>query len=311
MERVICNLCGSSETTPLYQIPDWQLDHFDDLFTLVKCNECGLIYQNPRPGPSEIDRYYPDIYEHYQPRIQNQPGQTLRTWMQDYGIRKRCRFVLAHRSEGKLLDIGCSSGAFLLGMQAFPNWKVYGVEKNAYAAQLARQQVGTDIYCGTIEKAHYPEQFFDVITLWDVLEHLHHPLQALEEINRILKPNGLLVLRLPNAASRDAALFGPFWAGLDPPRHLYVFTPQTLQHMLQKSGFAIDTVQSNIGNYPNFVTSLRFWMTSRKMDLRLRRMIVGFFNSPVLQVLNAPIFYMRSQKVKGSSIVVTATKEII
>lgn len=308
METVTCNLCHSAESDPLYCLPDLLLGRSEVQTTLVKCRQCGLVYQNPRPTLEEIGAHYPPEYESYDP----EPAGRNASWLMEkaiaYGIQKRCRFVTRHKAAGRLLDIGCASGVFLRGMQRQPGWRVQGVEVSPYAAQIAREQYGLEVFTGTLEEADFPEDTFDAVTLWDVLEHLHNPAASLDTIQRILKPDGILVFRVPHGGSPDARLFGRYWAGLDAPRHLYVFDEPSLRRLLAQAGFAVRSLSSRSGSYPTFVLSVRFWMAARGWSAAAQQRGARLLTHPFARLLSAPLFFLTSQTVGGPLLTVTAEK---
>ena len=213
-----------------------------------------------------------------------------------------------HKSDGTLLDIGCAAGTFLVGMKRHGDWTLHGVELSPGVAEIARERHGLDVFTGTLEEAAYPDDTFDAITLWDVLEHLHDPAASLREIRRILKPGGVLIIRVPNLASWDARLFGDAWAGLDAPRHLYVFSPQTLSHMLEGAELDVLSHSSGIGSYVTFVLSVRFWLTARGAAERTKERISRLLYHPAARILSVPIFYIPSQLRRGPLVVTTARK---
>ena len=307
MESVSCNLCGATEATAWYELPDYLLRRADVSAQLVRCCRCGRVYQNPRPTLAEMGANYPAEYESYAP----EPGEG--SWLMgqavQYGVAKRARFVTRHKQSGRLLDVGCASGIFLRGMRAQAAWKVYGVEINPETAQLARERYGLDILTGTLEQAAFPDGFFDVVTMWDVLEHLHDPASSVREVHRILKADGVFVMRVPNLDSHDARLFGRFWAGLDAPRHLFVFSPQTLNAVLGSNGFRTVTWSCGIGAYTTFLLSLRFWAAAQARTSRVRDGLIRFLYHPVIRLLSAPVFQLRSLGLHGPSIVVAAARQ--
>jgi SAM-dependent methyltransferase len=308
MEYTVCNLCGNTNTAPvIYVLPDFLLHRNGVSTTLVKCTACGLVYQNPRPTFAEMVVHYPSDYESYAPEPNVKNSSWLLRQAIRYGVAKRCRYVTRYKHAGRLLDVGCATGIFLQGIRNSGNWEPYGVEINQHVAHIA-QEHGLDVRLGTLEQAGFADEFFDVVTLWDVLEHLHDPAGSLSEIYRILKPDGLLVIRVPNASSWDSQLFGRYWAGLDSPRHLYVFTPVTLDALLAVSHFQSITRSSQIGGYPTFLLSLRFWNGARNKPSIVRDSLIKFLHSPVMRLLLAPFFYLRGLGLRGPSMVVTAKK---
>ncbi len=304
MESVVCNLCGTADSTTLYTLPDYLLDRKDATAIFVQCNSCGLIYQNPRPTLEEMRVHYPREYDSYSAKP---PKSWLAKQAFDYGLTKRARLVARSKCSGRLLDIGCSTGDFLRQMAEDGAWEPFGVEWNEYPARIACERYGLNVKVGTLEQAAFADEFFDVVTLWDVMEHFHNPVASLREIHRVLKADGLLIIRLPNANSRDAKLFGCCWAGWDPPRHLYVFTPSTLKTLLRNAGFSDSTWSSGSGGNAMFNLSLRFCAASQP---RLERfnLLTRLFQNPIVQLLTAPVFYLRGHGLKGSLMIVMATK---
>jgi SAM-dependent methyltransferase len=173
--------------------------------------------------------YYPPGYREYRAAI-DEPSR--RRYQED-----KLHKVQAHRQGGSLLDVGCADGLFLHLAQS-AGWEVRGVEMAESSAAYARETYQLDVLPGDLRHANFPDQYFDVITFWHVLEHLHDPLGELHEAYRVLKPEGLLVVDVPNIASWQANFFGADWRALDVPRHLYHFSPDTLKAMLARAGFA-------------------------------------------------------------------------
>jgi 2-polyprenyl-3-methyl-5-hydroxy-6-metoxy-1,4-benzoquinol methylase len=263
-----------------------------------------LIYQNPRPSLAEMPAHYPAEYESYANPSDERDAPPLLQQAYRYGMDKRRRFITRAKSGGSLLDVGCATGIFLRSMGSLPGWEVQGVEISPHAAAIARQQ-GLRVFTGTLEEAHFPAASFDAVTLWDVFEHLHDPASSLTEIRRVLKPDGLLVLRVPNVGSWDARIFGRYWAGYDSPRHLYVFDRRTLAEMLARSGFEIVSASCGIGSYPTFVLSLRFWLRARGTPPVRQQQVARFLYHPLMRLLTAPLFYLYGLGLRGPLLVVS------
>jgi SAM-dependent methyltransferase len=154
------------------------------------------------------------------------------------------RQVPRRRAGGRVLDIGCGSGGYL-AILAELGWKCSGVETGAKSRAYAQTVLGLDVREGPLEACGFPDASFDVVTLWHVIEHLPDPRATLREIRRVLKPDGLLLLRTPNVESWEASLFRGNWYGLDAPRHLYLFSPATLELLLRQCGFEAIAMQYN------------------------------------------------------------------
>jgi len=256
-ESCPCPVCNSNRCTVVYSDLSDLLQGLPGIFNLVKCRECNQLYLNPRPTVKSIKFYYPSNYESFINYSIDNLGLIKKISIK-YGLHKRCRLVSTYQSHGRLLDVGCGTGQFLDAMRKRPGWSVVGIDISPVAIRVAREELKLDVHLGTLESVSFPEASFDVVTMWDVLEHLHDPVRALVVIGRILKPNGVLIIRTPSLDSWDAALFGRSWAGLDPPRHLVVFSRSTLVQVLQQASFEVIAWHPGGGSYPIFLLSLRF-----------------------------------------------------
>jgi SAM-dependent methyltransferase len=312
MENISCPLCQSTVSQVVYRgLPDRMYSHPGETTTLIKCSNCQLIYQNPRPTLQEIGAYYPENYEPYQDVIADHRSSWLLIKAYNYGYQKRMSAVTTWKKGGCLLDIGCASGGFLNYAQSSYRWVTKGVEISGTAAAYARDHNHLDVFSGTLEEANYPAGSFDAVTMWDVLEHVHDPLNTLTEIYRVLKPGGIVVSRVPNGGSWDAHLFGEFWAGLDAPRHLFVFTHQSLSALVEKAGFNILALNTSGGNYPAFVLSLRFYLSEKLHDPQLaasEKTWINFLYSPAARLLAAPFFSIPGIFNAGPLSTITAVK---
>ena len=310
MERVPCNLCGHDDAVPYMRVRDLFLERSDVHADLVQCTHCGLVYQNPRPSADEILAHYPLEYELYNDPVAAQQRGGLRQWANSYGMRKRCRYVTKHVAAGALLDVGCAAGTFLLAMRSTGDWTVTGVELNAEVARQTRERYGLDVIAGTLEDAHLAPAQFDAVTMWDVLEHVYDPVATLREIHRLLKPGGILVIRVPNLSSWDARLFGCAWAGYDAPRHLYFFNPATLTALLEQSGLEVKAHSTAISNYMVFALDVRYWMTARGVAASTKARVSRLLYHPVTRLVTAPFFYFTNFGLRGPALVTTARKPV-
>lgn len=307
MENVTCNSCGNEEAVQVYVLQDYMFRRKDVSATYVRCKRCGLVREDPRPTMVEMARHYPSEYSSY-----NFEAARESSWLAkqaiEYGIGKRWRFVTKYKTGGKLLDVGCGTGLFLAGRGHDPNWELYGVEINENAARVARDQHQLKVRGGTLEQAAYDTGFFDVVTLWDVLEHLHDPLASLREIHRILKPDGVILVRSPNLRSWDAFLFGRYWAGWDAPRHLFVFEPCTLTRMLGTVGFSVMDFSCRSGGDVMFGMSVQFWLSAREKNKAASRWLMNIVTHPLLRLLTSPLFFIKGLDRRGSLMIATAAK---
>lgn len=307
MERVACDFCGENSATLEHTLHDLLLGTAGE-FQLVRCNRCGLLYLNPRPTREELQRHYPDNYHPFDHAVGSNPSLFVR-WARRYGILRRCRAVIRKRHEGRLLDVGCATGVFLDEMRRQGNWEVYGVEPAALAASYAREHFGLQVFQGTLLDAGYPDDFFDVVTMWDVLEHVPNPRGYLDEIRRILKPGGWLIIKVPDPCSWEARLFGPYWIGYDAPRHLFGFPRHVLSRELASLGFCLKEMQCLGSGFFTFVASLGFWLRAQGW-IRLGNQVRYLAGSTMARVFMAPFFVVTRQFGLCSSVTYFARKQM-
>lgn len=160
-------------------------------------------------------------------------------WVRSYMLGRKARLVVreAHRKEGRLLDIGTGTGYFADAIQK-RGWQVEAVERNAQARIFAKEHFNLDIKPDTALQDFAPGSF-DVITLWHVMEHLEHLNETWDTLNKLLTEKGVLIIAVPNCSSYDAKKYGAHWAAYDVPRHLWHFTPGTIQKLGAKHEFIL------------------------------------------------------------------------
>ena len=261
LESVPCAVCGADDPTALRWAGD-QLSGKPGRFRLVRCRRCRLVYLNPRPAPRALAEWYFDGYEPHRPAGPFRPTRrgALRRWVGARAVPWYTRGVgfdpaavratldriddlppyfvfgfVPTRRGGRVLDVGCGTGANLDAARRF-GWETHGVEVSPAAAQVARETLGLNVVTGTLEAAAYPDEHFDVVALSHVLEHLPDPVATLREVARILRPDGLVLLAVPNHRSLPAFVFRSYWFPWEVPRHLYHFSPTSLAALLDRVG---------------------------------------------------------------------------
>ena len=158
-------------------------------------------------------------------------------YVRSYMLGRKARLVAkeAHRKTGRLLDIGTGTGYFADTMVR-RGWKVEAVEKNPQAREFAKEHFGLEVKPESALQEFAPGSF-DVITLWHVMEHLEHLGEVWQQLHEMLTEKGLLIVAVPNCSSYDAQRYGEYWAAYDVPRHLWHFTPGTIQQLASRHGF--------------------------------------------------------------------------
>lgn len=215
-------------------------------FNVVRCCRCGLMRTNPRPTQDTIGFYYPDDYGPYLGTTVRPAQPIPASWLKNI-LRPMVRRVfnfntttLPTLEPSRMLEIGCASGSFL-HLMAGQGWQVRGIEFSEEAAQSAAQ-LGHQVHAGPLEKAPMPDEPFDLIVGWMVLEHLHDPVGGLQKLREWAKPGAWLVASVPNAGSLEFRLFKDKWYALQLPNHLYHFTPTTLESILSASGWTLEKI---------------------------------------------------------------------
>ncbi len=231
MESPACDLCGSEEDAPHLTVCAE-----GKVWKIVRCPRCGLLYLSPRPGGEELGRYYGREY-FFDERTES-PRRRKRVLRYERSKHKFLGALAAGEPKQKVLDVGCMRGEFL-GLFDKQKWELYGVEPSREAASYAKETAGAEVFCGELEEAGFPSDFFDLVTLWHVLEHAASPSALLSEVRRVLRPSGTVAVAVPNAASLQARIFRERWSAWDPPRHLHHMDVRTLKGFLTKAGFEV------------------------------------------------------------------------
>jgi len=227
-----CPLCGRDEPDPLFRAGDPDRPGAGP-YLLARCTGCRLVFVHPPPSDQETsDAYRKEFY-----RGPTAFTRGVFTVGQRLLLLERVRLVRRFATRGALLDVGCGDGAFLERL-AREGFAAAGVEASDAAAARARAR-GLQVAVGNLEDLPFPPASFSTITLYQVLEHLAHPRLTLTSLRGKLRPDGTLIVSVPNFAGLDARLFGKRWFHLDVPRHRVHFEPGTLTGLLDSCGFAI------------------------------------------------------------------------
>jgi 2-polyprenyl-3-methyl-5-hydroxy-6-metoxy-1,4-benzoquinol methylase len=263
----VCPICGDERREVLYTGLVDRLHGAPGIWRMQRCTLCGAAYLDPRPTLEGIAIAYDDYYTHEPtPEPAAHPGRlrrARRALRNGYlnarfgsalepatrfgrlvvpflpGARaaadRHVRQLSRPRAGARLLDVGCGNGEFLLEMRA-AGWAGEGIELDARAVARAREH-SLEVREGHLEPGAFPADSFDAVTLSHVLEHLHDPVATLEVCGEILRADGVLWIATPNLSSPGHARFGRAWRGLEPPRHLVLFTATALDHALGRAGF--------------------------------------------------------------------------
>lgn len=222
-----CPICGSTQLYTLLRTRDYH--YTQEEFPLKRCQECSLTMTTPRPEDNDLARYYnsPEYLSH------NARPTTLFALAyrlaRHFTIRNKEKLLRKYQQQGTLLDFGCGTGDFLRHAQQC-GWQTYGVEPSEHARAIAASQL-KNVYA-TIDLV--PLKSCSAITLWHVLEHVPDLQRTLTELANRLTSGGTIFVAVPNIESADSLYYGPTWAGLDVPRHLWHFNRKSMERLLQQ-----------------------------------------------------------------------------
>ncbi len=226
--RTHCPLCGSGDIGKKYSI-----DRYTPPFDIDACGVCGFQFMNPRFTDSALMDLYGEGYYSGESEYSYYDERSMEKYSRHVWDR-RIRVVRKYVSVGNMLDVGCSFGGFL---NAGNEWFVpYGIDLSPYAGEYAKNRFDGRVHVGTLEDHPFDENFFSVITMIEVMEHVPSPRETVEECLRLLAPGGLLVIQTANMAGLQARLQGdrfPYYM----PGHLSYYTRKNLANLLSSTGF--------------------------------------------------------------------------
>lgn len=238
--HVPCNLCGSDDRRPFCP---------ENGLSLVECQGCGLVYVSPRPDPAELYALYGETYFH-----NNESGVVgYSDYIRDEtNIRRTARRRLRHLERfikpGRMIDVGCAAG-FFIDEAHQRGWQVEGLDVSSFAVEYTRSHFGHTAHLGPFTEVGLPAGVYDLVTLWDVIEHVPDPRAYIRRAAELLRAGGVIVLATPDVGSVPARLAGRRWVGFKlSEEHIYYFSISTLTRMLDESGFDVVNVR-HVGKY--------------------------------------------------------------
>jgi len=227
-----CVVCGQVQPTALGP---------PELAHLARCRACGMVSVRDLPTEETLSLVYSESYfrsaESQLVGYDNYEADHLNIRRTS---ERRLRLIGRHsRPPGRLLDVGCALGFFLQQAQR-QGWGVAGVDVSSYAVEYVKKHIGCEVYCGELDTTYYPEGTFDVVTMWDVIEHMRDPFVQLSHCHHVLRAGGILALSTPDISSLVARMTGPRWMGFKlADEHLHYFSRSTLRQLLGRAGFEL------------------------------------------------------------------------
>ncbi|MDQ7057874.1 MAG: class I SAM-dependent methyltransferase [Ghiorsea sp.] len=230
-----CLICGASDSvSPVAKASLSGAEVYD----LVRCSTCEASFFSPMPSPSALAEHYSNDYTFYK-------GDNYKAQGKGSAFARK---YLAHKTSGRLLDIGCASGDFLAGVQQGSQWQVFGTDINPEVVASVQEKLGLDVRVGEIENVAFDAGFFDVVRVQDILEHVPEPLTFLKECRRIIDDKGTFHLSVPNGLA-DAQNIVDYYSKYDSPAfsgagHIYFLSFPSLQLLFKQAGFRIEKAYS-------------------------------------------------------------------
>jgi len=268
IELNACPVCSGQELGKYLTVKDHSISA--DIFNISMCKACGFRFTNPIPTENTIGKYYQS--EDYISHTNTNKGiiNKLYHLVRKQSLKSKLNLVnQSSTKKGRILDIGCGTGYFLQYCKE-NGWLIDGMEPDSSARALAENNTKITIHSNLLsidEKEKY-----DVITLWHVLEHVHKLNESIQHINKLLKPNGTLIIAVPKCLSYDSITYKDYWAAYDVPRHLYHFTQSDMDKLLNKHQF----VRTNLK--PMLFDSFYVSMLSDKYKYGKTNYFRAFFN---------------------------------
>ena len=244
-----CPMCESGAFAVAFEEPPYRV---------CRCSRCQMVWVTPRLAEEELIELYGDGYwSSHTPRTIGYGDYRGDQELYLKTFRKRLEFALRDGPHGgRALDVGAAAG-FCMKVLAELGFEVHGVEPAAAIARHASERLGLEtVHVGTLDTAAHAPRSFDLITMWDVVEHVVDPAALLRKARELLKDDGKLVLETQNVDSAFARLLGPRWHHFKHAEHIYHFSPRTLRALLEASGFALrELTPRHAGKYvsPDFV----------------------------------------------------------
>ncbi len=250
-----CPLCQSLHYVALFAAKD-RMFELPGTFSVVRCRKCLVVFLSPMLSQAQVSAYYPPKkYYAYGTAGKDSFFSKLRAYLiQHYyhpTLLSRILTLMIPKvpaiptqiKDGKILDVGCGTGETLLLLKDL-GWETYGMDIDKKAVTVAKKRGVDHVRVGAYQTiARYPDNFFDAIRLYHVIEHLDDPMRCLRLVRKKLKKRGQLIVGTPNVDSALSKIFGTDWYNVDVPRHLVLFSHHTLQQAVVRSGFSVTRVE--------------------------------------------------------------------
>jgi SAM-dependent methyltransferase len=295
-----CPVCDRPDFEQLYVTKDRHYG-ISGNYRVVRCLACKLVFLNPMYSDEELAGLYPNDYYAYQDFSQLPPWKMFMNRILGFSAGTKDPHF---ESPGIVLDLGCGSGRFLESMRR-RGWTAHGVEINKAAAMLGRNAKGLEIFCGTLQEANFPPDFFDYVRSNHSFEHISRPNETLDVIHKILKAQGKVHIGVPNVDSINARVFKRYWWYLGAPVHPFNYSVSTLSRILAKHNFRVETIRFN-SDFFGILGSLHIWLNRKNAKKSTEGVLV---NNRLLRIICQWLTNLMDFLRWGDEIEITAVKE--
>jgi len=229
-----CPICDNRHFENYLETYDYTITH--EKFKLIRCTNCSFVITNPRPSFESMAKYYDSEQYISHSGGTNSLFDKIYLLARSFTLQWKYKLIKQYSASNEtILDYGCGTGEFLNFVQT-KGLQVVGVEPN----ELARKKASLKLQGGISENLEsFNKGSFSVITLWHVLEHIHHLNETIQNLKSLLTESGHLIIAVPNFMSQDSFKYKESWAGYDVPRHLWHFSQETMNKLLEKNGLKI------------------------------------------------------------------------
>ncbi|MFH1868752.1 MAG: class I SAM-dependent methyltransferase [Candidatus Omnitrophota bacterium] len=267
LENIPCPLCGSHQSSLEATVRDYEYRASGDIFKYNKCENCQLVYLDPRPVFEDLMYAYPAGYEQHSSGMS---GYSLKRFTQylraRFMLRPRMRRIMGYfqnKKNLKVLDIGCGNGQALLAIRELrKDSELHGVDHSDSQSSYLKER-GIIFHEGAFESLDFEESSYDIIILMHVIEHFINPLSVMEKVRRLLKEDGLIYLETHTSGCIEQRLCGPYWIGYDAPRHITVFNDASLRRLLSLTGYSLIRYSDRTISIGDIIYSMRRYCMSK------------------------------------------------
>jgi ubiquinone/menaquinone biosynthesis C-methylase UbiE len=278
--HVVCPICNKNVTNVYSTGYDYEYDSCSNQFTFSHCEQCDIIFLNPRPDLSVLSTIYPANYEPYTFHKKH-VSFIIRNYLES---RKAIKLTKNLNNNAKIMDVGCGGTIFLdhLSKIKDKNFELWGNDFDISICERIANS-GYHAVSGRFEDISLDNNYFDMIILKQLIEHIDNPIAMLEKSYNLLSSGGTLVIETPNRDAWDASMFQKeYWGGYDFPRHWTIFNPKSISNIAEKVGFQVENIE--------FIFSPAFWILSFRTLLRFKKYAPKFLVK-IINTRNIPLLF--------------------